>query len=169
MDSMDIDIRTPAATDGCYVNQLVGSIPELDDNSTYCNLLQCTHFADTSAIAFKGDKVMGFISGYQRPDMSDTLFIWQVAVNPEARGRGLASAMLEHIVTRPHCQDIRFLETTITEQNAASWALFERFARDWSAPLQRSVVFDRVEHFLDQHDTELLARIGPFISRTLRI
>lgn len=166
---MDIEIRNPAATDGSSVNQLVLNIPELDDNSTYCNLLQCTHFSETSAIAMRENEVVGFISGYQLPDSPDVLFIWQVAVSPAARGQGLGSAMLEHIIERPQCRSIRFLETTITEDNAASWALFERLARRYSAPLQRSAMFDRIEHFHDKHDTEFLARIGPFVSHTLRI
>ena len=162
MDIEGLTLRKPVATDGMAVHRLVDRIPELDDNSSYCNLLQCSHFADSSVIALCGDEVAGFISGYPLPQSPDTLFIWQVAVSPESRGMGLASAMLSEILARPSSTQLRFLETTITEDNAASWALFTGLARRCSARLERHIMFDRQQHFADEHASELLARIGPF-------
>lgn len=158
---MDIEIRRPSATDGHHVNQLVMSIPQLDDNSTYCNLLQCSHFADTSAIAVTDEEVLGFISGYAKPEQPDTLFVWQVAVSSTARGQGLASKLLKNILQRTRTAPFRYIETTITADNEASWALFRSIARAYDAPLNRSLMFDRAQHFNDEHDSELLARIGP--------
>ncbi|WP_027858676.1 diaminobutyrate acetyltransferase [Marinobacterium jannaschii] len=161
MDIEGLTLRKPVATDGMAVNRLVDRIPELDDNSSYCNLLQCSHFADSSVIALRGDEVAGFISGYPLPQQPDTLFIWQVAVSPDSRGIGLASSMLSEILSRPDLGQLRFLETTITEDNAASWALFTSLARRCSARLERRIMFDRQRHFSDEHASELLARIGP--------
>ena len=158
---MDIEIRRPIATDGHHINQLIKSIPELDDNSTYCNLLQCSHFSDTSAIAVTDEEVLGFISGYAKPEQPDTLFVWQVAVGDTARGQGLASKLLKDILKRARTAPFRYIETTITEDNAASWGLFKSIARTFDAPLERSLMFDRIQHFCDEHDSELLARIGP--------
>ena len=39
--------RMPNAADGPAVSQLIASSPPLDTNSAYCNLLQCTDFAET--------------------------------------------------------------------------------------------------------------------------
>jgi len=161
MDIEGLTLRKPVATDGLAVHRLVSRIPELDDNSSYCNLLQCSHFADSSVIALRGDEVAGFISGYPLPQQPDTLFIWQVAVSPESRGIGLASTMLSEILRRPELAQMRFLETTITEDNAASWALFNGLARRSSTQLERRILFDRQRHFSGEHASELLARIGP--------
>jgi len=161
---MDIEIRRPSATDGHNVNQLVESISELDNNSTYCNLLQCSHFSDTSAIAVTDEDTLGFISGYTKPDQPDTLFVWQVAVSSAARGQGLAGKLLNNILERSRPTPFRYIETTITVDNEASWALFRSIARKHDAPLNSSLLFDRSQHFNDQHDSELLARIGPFNS-----
>lgn len=109
--------------------------------------------------------VVGAISGYLIPERPDTLFIWQVAVGGAARGQGLALRMLDHIVDRSACRQVRFMETTITENNAASWALFRKFAVKRSAGLNSEVGFDRDVHFGGQHETETLVRIGPFTSR----
>lgn len=146
------------------MHQLIADCPPLDTNSLYCNLLQCSHFRHTSVVAEIDGVVVGAISGYLIPERPDTLFIWQVAVGGAARGQGLALRMLDHIVDRSACRQVRFMETTITEDNAASWRLFQKFADKRSAGLSSEVGFDRDLHFGDEHDTEMLVRIGPFTS-----
>jgi L-2,4-diaminobutyric acid acetyltransferase len=148
--------------DGMAVFRLVESCPPLDMNSSYCNLLQCSHFADTSVAAEIDGEIVGFISGYVIPGSPGTLFVWQVAVAEQARGLGLASRMLAHILARPQCVDVDYLETSITRHNQASWALFKSLAKKQSTDLQSSVWLDSETHFAGQHDSEALVRIGPF-------
>ncbi len=161
-------LRMPSPRDGASVFHLVSQCPPLDINSMYCYLLQCTHFADTSVAAVQSEstdeEVLGFISGYLIPERKNTLFIWQVAVSEAARGRGLALAMLQHILERLHCGDVSYLETTITEPNRASWALFESLSKKLNTTLEKSIMFDRDDHLVSDHDTEYLARLGPFKS-----
>jgi L-2,4-diaminobutyric acid acetyltransferase len=96
------------------------------------------------------------------PARPDTLFIWQVAVGAAARGQGLALRMLQHLLERPACRAVRFMETSITPDNAASWGLFRKLADARDAPLADSAWFDRERHFGGAHDSEQLVRIGPF-------
>ncbi len=162
MSDHEILLRAPRSEEGYAVHQLVAACPPLDPNSVYCNLLQCTHFAETSVAALRGDRLVGFISGYRLPERPEVLFIWQVAVGEEARGCGLASRMLQHILQRPASRGVTHLETTITPANQASWALFRGLARTLNAPLSDSVLFERETHFGGEHDSETLVRIGPF-------
>lgn len=155
-------LRPPTLEDGMDVFRLVESCPPLDTNSSYCNLLQCSHFAETSVAAEQAGKLVGFISGYLVPGKTNTLFIWQVAVSAEARGLGLASRMLQNLLSRPGCSAVTHLETTITADNQPSWALFERLAKDLPADLQRTDWMDKDIHFSGLHDSETLVRIGPF-------
>ena len=161
-----ISLRLPTLEDGMAVFRLVESCPPLDINSSYCNLLQCSHFANTSVTAQMNGNMVGFISGYVIPERSDTLFVWQVAVAEKARGLGLASHMLTHILARTHCADVGYLETTITRDNHASWALFKSLAKTLSADFQSSEWMDKYAHFSGQHDSESLVRIGPFKSHS---
>ncbi len=163
MDS-EIVLRAPLKTDGSEVHRLIGDCPPLDANSMYCNLLQCSHFADTSVAATRDGVLQGFVSGYILPGRSDTLFVWQVAVAESARGQGLAGQMLTHILDREQCAAVRYLETTITADNAASWALFRHFAKQRDTSLEHSVMFDEITHFANHHASELLVRIGPLSS-----
>lgn len=157
-----ISLRAPEATDGFEVSRLIKRCPPLDTNSTYCNLLQCSHFSRTSVIATSEQGVVGFVSGYRIPGREDTLFIWQVAVDQSARGCGLAKKMLNHILHRSDHKKVCFIETTITPGNRASEGLFVRWAAQLNGELKTSVLFTREGHFGGEHDQEVLHRIGPF-------
>ena len=163
--SQNIVLRSPSLEDGMKVSHLIENCPPLDINSSYCNLLQCSHFSSTSVAANMGDELVGFISGYIIPDRPNTLFIWQVAVAEQARNLGLASRMLVHILNHPECNDIGYLETSITQNNQASWALFKGLANKLSADFQSSAWLDQNDHFNGQHDSEALVRVGPFNAR----
>jgi L-2,4-diaminobutyric acid acetyltransferase len=155
-------LRPPRPEDGARVWQLVHETASLDDNSMYCNLLQCSHFAGTCAIAELNGAVAGWVSGYVPPEAPDTLFIWQVCVAEHARGRGLARQLIGSVLTRPACENVSNLQSTITDSNAASWALFGSLAKFLGATLGRHPHFEREGHFGGQYDTEHLVTIGPF-------
>jgi L-2,4-diaminobutyric acid acetyltransferase len=160
--SDDITFRKPESQDGSRVHKLISECKPLDENSVYCNLLQCTHFADTSVAAEMDGDLVGFISGYIPPQQPETVFVWQVAVHEKGRGQGLAKRMLKEIVSRDACKHVTHMETTITEDNEASWALFRSFARDMGAELTYHEHFSKETHFGGHHDPEFLLRIGPF-------
>ena len=160
-DDSPVEFVRPASEDGFAVNQLVAESPPLDTNSIYCNLLQCSHFSETSVCAKSGSKILGFISGYLVPAKPDTLFIWQIAVDSSARGQGLAFRMLNELVKRPDCAQVKYLETTITPNNRASLKLFQKFAEQRKTTVEVSEAFTKTQHFNGQHETELLHRIGP--------
>lgn len=154
-----ITLRKPADADGSDVWELIRECQPLDRNSMYCNLLQCDHFAETCVLAERDGDMLGWISGYLVPDDPGTLFIWQVAVSERARGRGLAQRMLAEILDRDACAGVRQLKTTITRDNAASWALFSRFAERQGADLDSEAHFRRDEHFDGRHATEHMVTI----------
>jgi L-2,4-diaminobutyric acid acetyltransferase len=156
------NFRAPSAEDGPAIAELIEACPPLDTNSLYCNLLQCSHFADTCILAEQDGMPRGWISGYQVPDEPDTLFIWQVAVHESARGEGLAKRLIGKLLDRLAPRGITRLKTTITPGNEGSWALFRAVARERNAPLGEDAWFKRDVHFGGEHDTEHLVTIGPF-------
>jgi L-2,4-diaminobutyric acid acetyltransferase len=156
-----IELRLPRAEDGAQISGLIAASPPLDRNSVYCNLLQCTDFADTCVVAERAGQVVGWISAYRPPAAPEHIFVWQVAVDESARGEGLALRMLDALIALPAAAGTTALTTTITHDNAASWALFQAFARRHGAQLVRQPRFDRDAHFGGAHDTEWEARIAP--------
>lgn len=157
-----LTLRHPTVHDGKALHQLVSDCPPLDENSCYANLLQCSHFSDTAIVAQdERGRLSGAITGYRLPDAPETLFVWQVAVHPRARGLGLAKSMLMTLIERCTERGVTTLHTTITRDNTASWALFRRVAEAHNADLEHSVHFERDQHFGGEHASEYLVSIGP--------
>ncbi|MBP0483076.1 diaminobutyrate acetyltransferase [Sagittula salina] len=152
-------LRTPTAEDGPAIWELVRSCKPLDENSIYCNLLQCDHFADTCVVAELDGEVVGWISGYLTPNAGDTLFVWQVAVSEKARGMGLGVTMLQSLLNREICAGVTRLQTTITADNAASWGMFRKFARVQGGTLSSEPHFLKSEHFKGRASTENMVTI----------
>jgi L-2,4-diaminobutyric acid acetyltransferase len=164
-----ITFRPPTALDASDLQRLVRISPPLDQNSLYCNLLQCSHFSDTAIVAEQKGKVIGFITGYRMPTRPDTLFVWQVAVHSDARRQNLAIQMLEQLLTRLIPAGVSHVETTVTEDNHASAQLFIRLADRLATGATRSCLFEKQAHFHGQHDSEWLLRIGPFDANRLTV
>lgn len=151
-----IIVRKPLSTDGFGVHQLIDKCKPLDTNSVYCNLLQCHHFSDTCRLAETDGQIAGFVSGYALPDKPETLFIWQVAINADFRGNGLGKILISDILAEKQFSQ---LNTTITEDNQSSWQLFRGIASYYKANLTSQILFERQNHFGEQHDSELLVTI----------
>lgn len=157
--TQQIVFRKPRSEDGSAIWDLVAACAPLDENSMYCNLIQCDHFRDTCVLAEEGGAPVGWISGHILPADPETLFVWQVAVSERARGQGLGRRMLTHLVARRECRKVTRLQTTITSDNEASWSLFKGFARRVGNGLEHRPHFRRDAHFAGQHATEHMVTI----------
>lgn len=160
-DTDEITLRHPKAEEGRFVHALVAANPPLDPNSLYCNLLQCSHFANTAIAAFKGGQMVGFVSGYIPPEQPHVLFVWQLLVDKAGRGQGLAKRLVKAQLASAACKNVTHINTTITPDNDASWGVFKSLAKEWDAPLVSDVFFDKDKHFGGEHDSEHLLEIGP--------
>lgn len=154
-----IQFRKPESEDGAAIWELIASCKPLDENSMYCNLIQCDHFRDTCILAELDGVIVGWISGYVLPADATSFFVWQVAVSEKARGLGLAKRMLEKLLARDVCADVTRMQTTITKDNDASWALFRSFADAQDAELDHEAHFESDTHFQGEHATEHMVTI----------
>jgi L-2,4-diaminobutyric acid acetyltransferase len=160
--SLAPSIRTPTLRDAARIAKLVSGLQELDRYAGYLYLLLCDHFADSCAIAEDGAEMVGFVTGYRKPAQPDTLFIWQVGTAVSARGRGVAAALLDHVLNRQH--EVCYLETTVTADNHASRRLFAGLARRLEVPLCELPGYG-AELFPLSHQAEPLLRLGAFARR----
>lgn len=155
-----IRIESPSAGDGPGLWRLARDSGELDLNSPYAYLLWCRDFSATSVVARADGECVGFVTGYRRPEAGETLFVWQVAVDPAYRGQRIGVRMLDGIADAMKRLGCRYMEATVTPDNVASARMFASFARAHGAPLARSEGFESTL-FPDNHQPEDLIRIGP--------
>lgn len=140
---------------------LAGASGTLDRNSSYAYLMACLNFPETCVIVSENNGcVKGFVVGYVVPVRPDAFFVWQIAVDPESRGRGIGREMLDAVLARDACRDVRYLEATVVPSNPASVGLFEGFAARHDAACEQRACFSS-DDFPDKHEPEVLLRIGP--------
>lgn len=168
-------LRPSRLEDGAAMYRLVDTHGGLDRNTPYAYLLLADDLSDTCVVAevgnpatadthggeVPGGELAGFVLAYRPPSRLDTLFVWQVGVAPDHRGRGVAGRMLDHVLHR-HAGELRWLEATVTPSNGPSRALFRSVAA-------RHGVSCDVEPYLASHhfpaaghEPEERFRIGPF-------
>ncbi|WP_424184029.1 diaminobutyrate acetyltransferase [Actinokineospora sp. G85] len=157
-------IERPSTQDGSDLWRVARDSRTLDLNSSYAYLLWCRDFAETSLVAKVDGAVVGFVIGFIRPTQPETVVVWQIAVDADQRGQGLAAKLLDRLVAELAPRGVRHLETTISPDNTASIALFTAFARRQAAAIDRTELFDAA-HFPDAHEAEDLYRIGPLEAR----
>jgi len=154
-------LRAPTVRNGAAMCDLVRRSKPLDENSCYAYLLLCEHFADTCVVATREGAVIGFVSAYLPPKQDEVVFVWQVAVDEGARGMGLARAMLNDLLGRPACGQVRYLETTVSPGNPVSEKLFRSLAARMNTECSEQTLFSSDQFGDSDHEEEVLFRIGP--------
>lgn len=154
-------MRPPSPQDGREVWQLVKQSPVLDLNSTYHYILMCDYFRDSCVLAHHGTQLIGALIAFKHPRQRETLFVWQIVVDPVARGRGLAGRMIDLAIQQTGCT---WLETTVSPSNHASRHLFESWAQHHSAKLTDAEGYPAA-WFKSTHEHEPLLRIGPIATQ----
>lgn len=161
-------LRNPKSRDAAKIRELVKACKPLDLNSTYAYLLLCHHFADTCVLAEHQGQIVGFVSGYLPPGREDVIFVWQVAVAPEMRGCGLANAMLRELLSRTSLHTVHYLETTVSPSNEPSRKMFRALARQLETECAETTLFGRALFGGEDHEEEVLLRIGRFATQRQR-
>ncbi len=148
-----IEFRPPTYSDGTRMWEITRDSQVLDVNSSYAYVLWGRDFSASSIVATVDGRVSGFIMGYTRPDRPDTLLVWQVAVDADQRGHGIAGRMLNSLLDRLAPTGVDRLETTISPDNEASKALFGAVARSRGMTIRSEALFAPSD-FPDAHEAE---------------
>ncbi|WP_226035551.1 diaminobutyrate acetyltransferase [Aquibacillus saliphilus] len=150
----------PTVEDGAAMWELVNN-STLDQNSAYKYIMMCEYFKETCVVAKENDKLVGFVTAFIPPERHDVLFIWQVGVDSSQRGKGIASKLLNTLIQREYCQNVHYVEATVTPSNKASQSLFRRLAHDHQTECTVSDLFGEELFPSDDHEPELNFRVGP--------
>jgi L-2,4-diaminobutyric acid acetyltransferase len=161
MNDSEVKFAHPTLDDGAAVATLVRETGALEPNTTYAYLLLTQYFGESCLVARRGTELVGCVLGFRIPERPRVLFVWQIGVAPSARGRGLASKILDELVSRPALRDLEGLELTIARSNDASNRLFDSFAARNGWSISRTPGFESHHFGAERHEDELLVTITP--------
>lgn len=156
-----IIFREPTEDDGSEMFRMVKESKVLDINSSYSYLMWSKYFNKTSIIAQCGEQVIGFVSGFLQPESPHTLFVWQVAVDESHRGKGLATKLINQLLSQVKEENVRFLEATVTPSNIPSSNLFKGIAKKHGTDCKVFECFSKDQFPDASHEVEMTYRIGP--------
>lgn len=151
-----ITIRPPCQRDGGKLMDLVHASGGLDTNSPYLYFLLADHFASTCAYAEEDNRPAGFVSAYRLPDDPACLFVWQVTVSPDFRGRGLGVALLENLSQRGWFAEIERVCCTIAPSNQASRRIFSKWGETLGGGIWREEPYLLASELGAAHEDEPL-------------
>lgn len=154
-------LRAMQAEDGAAVWQLIRRAGTLDLNSAYAYMLMGRFFTDTCLVAEGRGGLAGFTTAFLPPNRDAVVFLWQIGVDPDWQGHGVAGALVRGLMALPACRGARYLETTVTPSNDGSRALFQSYARKAGAQLDETDFFPEELFPEEGHEPEMLLRIGP--------
>lgn len=157
---LTLDYRAPTVDDGTRLWEIAADSQVLDVNSSYAYVLWCHDFGDTSIVAEADGRVVGFVTGYRRPSDPSTIMVWQVAVDDDYRGHGIAGTMLHRLFDRAQKHGVVAMHTTISPDNEASQRLFGSVAAARGLEFNRRDLF-AVSDFPDAHQPEDLYLLEP--------
>tara|TARA_B100001564_G_C20605743_1_gene655072 strand:+ start:312 stop:809 length:498 start_codon:yes stop_codon:yes gene_type:complete len=158
---MTLIYSQPTIDDAAAIHQLVSESNVLDTNSEYSYLLLSHHFDTTCCVVKDNGNVIAYVSAYLPPKIPSTLFVWQMIVHANYRGKKLAHNMIIDILKRAVCNNIDRIHTTVAASNHASRSVFKQIANTLETQLHEKD-FLHSSHFSDQHEAEPLLVIGPF-------
>jgi L-2,4-diaminobutyric acid acetyltransferase len=153
--------KEPSLSDVSTVFELVKNSGALEVNTEYSYLLIAKHFSQTSAICTENGDVVGYMSGYRLPENPAVLFVWQIAVDSNYRGRGIAKRLILDVLNRPQNREVSYVQATVADSNNASAALFKSLATQLECDFSSAEYF-KAEHFSECHEAEPLLSVGPF-------
>jgi len=159
MDQQAVEIEVPSVEDSVPMWRLIQKAGNLDVNSAYAYMLFCKHFSQTCRVARRDGELVGAATGYLMPDEPESLFVWQVVVDRQARGLGLAGKLLDALIAGSRNR-IRRIKTTVSPSNMASRRIFDKLATRLDTTITLSEGFPQ-SLFPDAHEAEPLLTLGP--------
>jgi len=161
--------RSPAVRDAPAVHTLLKRCEGVDTNSRQSYLLLCEHFSSTCVVGEQNGRIVAFISSYTLPERHDTLFVWQLAVDAELRGQGVAKRLFRHLLSRRNLKRIRYVEAMLDPANKVARPLFEALAKECHCEMGGLAGFPAEMFAGEEQDSGYMVRVGPIgsVSKTL--
>ncbi|QEM82273.1 GNAT family N-acetyltransferase [Halomonas binhaiensis] len=153
----EIRFEHPSVVDAKSLFRLAACNDNLDLYPEYFYLVWARDFRKTSLVAKSGDRLLGYILAYIRPDDNRTLFLWQIAVDPSVRSSGLGFSLVKKLIDSVG-EDVSAFEATIDVCNDAAYNTLTSLAKQYETNVSQKDLFLESD-FISSHHKETLIRL----------
>ncbi|MFQ5443154.1 MAG: GNAT family N-acetyltransferase [Nitrospinales bacterium] len=111
------------------VQAFVKSCEPLGIHTAFTYWVLAKYFNNTCFILEKNSQIIGWIAGVTSSSHESTLYIWQIGVAPEHRGKKYSENLIDAIVFVARNNGCKSIHFSISPQNIPCLKAFERYAR----------------------------------------
>ena len=118
-------LRKIKAQDHPILRQLAEKCPPLDIHTQYTYWVNAMYYGECCFLLLSDDEPIGYIMSLDTPD---AVFIWQIGIIEEYRGRKLSKKLIQ--ACADYAEKVgKNLQVTIAEDNKASYGAFNSFCK----------------------------------------
>lgn len=114
-----------------YIEEIIpllsANTPYVYPHHRYTYWILGEYFPSLCYVAIKGDDIKGFVCALHSIE-KDSIFIWQLVVADNSRGKGVANLLCSKIEAYARKNKVQSIQLTISNENTASIAFFMAFA-----------------------------------------
>jgi len=154
-----MDIRNCRETDVDEIRKFVKHSKPLDLHTAFTYWTLFKYFGDTCFVLEKKGRIIGFISGLLSSNQPNTLYLWQIGIDPDYRGNRYAEILLKRVVEAARAKDCKGLQITIAPENRSSYRLFSRFALEQGLAMDKTGAIDIFDSLTKEKTIENLYEI----------
>lgn len=103
--------------------ELAKQCPPLDMHTPYTYWVICKYFANQSFVLVLDGQPIGYIMAIQT---NDCMFLWQIGIKSDFRGRGYSQFLIDIVVTQANQLHLP-VQTTIDINNVASYRAMAKY------------------------------------------
>lgn len=108
------------------IHGFVSDCKPLESYDEHFYKIMLRYFGNTCFVAESGNNIAGILIGFVSQADRKTYFLWQIGVSSDTRGKGVGSAILEHVEREIRQLGCQRIELTIDPENIPSRRMFEK-------------------------------------------
>lgn len=123
-----VTVRSPGPDDAGLLQTFVSTCPPLEVHTAFTYWVLGRYSSPFCFLAESEGRPCGLLTAVAtaRPDSS--LYVWQLGVSEQWRGKGVAGLLLDHLADAMRAADMQAFEVSISPANEPSRRTFESFA-----------------------------------------
>ncbi|MEN6379478.1 MAG: GNAT family N-acetyltransferase [Methanofastidiosum sp.] len=122
-------IRNCTVEDVENVRKFVNACKPLELHTPFTYWTLFNYFSNLCFLMIEGEELIGFISGIRSSLDKDVVYLWQIGISKEQRGKNYALLLIDHFIKAVIDMDCNKIQVSISPENQASYNTFVKYAK----------------------------------------
>ena len=130
---------------------------ELHTPFTYWTLFN--YFSNLCFLIAEDDMVIGFVSGIRSSLDQNVVYLWQIGVSKNSRGKNYASVLIDAFTKAVRAIECNKIQVSISPENKTSYNVFLKYVKEHSYSISKISEIKYHDQLSDKKEFEILYEI----------